>query len=239
MVTLVGATPSPPSTIARSSAEPAHKSTTPKFPRVAMDGSEVDWGTASEVETEESSRTMMSFAGHLTSVVRGALSMGAWSQVTSPKSTSSNSSSSPPKEVTGAGMEECETPFPDSVEVVPGPQSIHDGTSELEALPGPQNSLTEPPEEPKVPKSKKRPQPPVLPFPEKSVTDQEIEASQAKAGDTADSEVQVVEDASPTGTQTGEPQQEVPLPKPYPLKKKGWGLHGLPLPKPPQGRRCS
>ena len=83
-------------------------------------------------------------------------------------------------------MEQRETPYPDletpflDVEVLPGPQDLHPGKSETEDVPAPEGSLTNPAEEPQVPKAKKRPQPPVRPFPEKSVTgDQSSEASHA------------------------------------------------------------
>ena len=45
------------------------------------------------------------------------------------------------------GMEPRETPYPVDVETLPGPQSIHEGASDLEQVPGPQRSLTKADEE--------------------------------------------------------------------------------------------
>ncbi|CAE7939237.1 unnamed protein product, partial [Symbiodinium sp. KB8] len=182
-----------------------------------MESSDVDWGN-SEAEEAQPSKTT-SFASHLTAVVRTALNVGSWSQVTSartsPRTTSpstSSSSSTPPRpresgmEPQEVGMEPRETPYPVDVEALPGPQSIHQGTSDLEQVPGPQKSLTRVDEEPKVPKSKKRPQPAVQPFPERSVTeDQKAEASKAK-GAVRSEEVVTVE-AGGRQPATGAPEE--------------------------------
>ena len=123
-------------------------------------------------------------------------------EVTSPRtasSPSSSSSSTPPREQPEAGMEQRETPYPDpetpflEVEVLPGPQELHPGKSDAEDVPAPIESLTSPAAEPQVPRSKKRPQPPVKPFPERSVT--EGEGNQGRTKATA--QIVTVEDASP------------------------------------------
>ena len=82
-------------------------------------------------------------------------------------------------------------------------------------------SLTEPAAEPQVPRSKKRPQPPVKPFPARSVTEGEDSQGGAKAA----AQIVTVEDASPARSTARETTKE--------KKMEGWGLHGLPLPKPP------
>ena len=140
---------------------------------------------------------------------------------------SSSTSSSPPGKQPEAGMEQRETPYPDpetpflEVEVLPGPQELQSGKLEAEDVPAPPGSLTEPAAEPQVPRSKKRPQPPVKPFPEKSVTEGEDNQRRAKAT----AEFVTVEDSSPARSTAEEAAKE--------KKIEGWGLHGLPLPKPP------
>ncbi|CAE7893920.1 unnamed protein product, partial [Symbiodinium sp. KB8] len=121
-------------------------------------------------------------------------------------STSSSSSTPPRPQKSGmepqeVGMEPRETPYPVDVEALPGPQS------DLEQVPGLQRSLTKADEEPKVPKSKKRPQPAVQPFPERSVTeDQKAEASKGKGA--VRSEVVTVEESSPPRTATVEKKKK-------------------------------
>ena len=188
------------------------------------------WRRPSESRPPESRAPgALSFAGQLTAVVRSALSVGAWSTVTSPRTPSSSStSSSPPGKQPEAGMEQRETPYPDpetpflEVKVLPGPQELHPGKLEAEDVPAPAGSLTEPAAEPQVPRSKKRPQPPVKPFPARSVTEGEDNQGRAK---TAAEIVTAVEDASPARSTAREATKE--------KKIEGWGLHGLPLPKPP------
>ena len=49
---------------------------------ISVPAMDVDWGGNSEVEAEEANPRSMDFASHLTMVVRGALSIGTWSRVT-------------------------------------------------------------------------------------------------------------------------------------------------------------
>ena len=100
---------------------------------------------------------------------------------------------------------------------MPGPQELHPG----KLVPAPPGTLTEPAAEPQVPRSKKQPQPPVKPFPEKSVTEGEDNQRRAKAT----AEIVTVEDSSQARSTAEEAAKE--------KKIEGWGLHGLPLPKPP------
>ena len=117
----------------------------------------------------------------------------------------------------------------DGADIVPGsgglawhwPAGAPPNKLEAEDVPAPAGSLTDPAAEPQVPRSKKRPQPPVKPFPARSVTEGEDNQGRAKTA----AEIVTVEDASPARSTARETTKE--------KKIKGWGLHGLPLPKPP------
>ncbi|OLP76473.1 hypothetical protein AK812_SmicGene43586 [Symbiodinium microadriaticum] len=117
----------------------------------------------------------------------------------------------------------------DGADIVPGsgglawhwPAGAPPNKLEAEDVPAPAGSLTDPAAEPQVPRSKKRPQPPVKPFPARSVTEGEDNQGRAKTA----AEIVTVEDASPARSTAREATKE--------KKIKGWGLHGLPLPKPP------
>ena len=142
-------------------------------------------------------------------LVRAALSNRAWSTVTSksPASQKANSDSDSPVDhgkETPQLVATDETPWIEEVET---PAVFVKAVPEM--IKGPQLSITEP----RVARSKARPPPPVLPFPEVSCTEAPKE--------------QKVEAATP------EPEEKAS----GSTDPVGWDLRGLPLPKPPPRAR--